>query len=133
MRIIHPRPELGRQSAFGVDFIDGVATVDDIHPERERALLQHGFTVEKVLEGVKLEDLTKRELIKLATDENIDLPPRATKDQIIDALHTAPEIPVVGGDEPAPIVIGQVVAPGIIGSPEGPDEAFIPRPSLPES
>lgn len=47
MRIIHPRPQLGRQSALGVDFVDGIATVESLHPERELALVQHGFTVEK--------------------------------------------------------------------------------------
>lgn len=45
IRITHPRPQLGRQSALGVEFVDGVATVTELHPERERALLQHGFTV----------------------------------------------------------------------------------------
>lgn len=48
LRITHPRPQLGRQTDLGVAFIDGVATVDSLHPERELALTQHGFTVEKV-------------------------------------------------------------------------------------
>lgn len=50
MRILHPRPEQGRQKALGVEFRDGVAVVEDLHPERERALLQHGFTIERELE-----------------------------------------------------------------------------------
>lgn len=45
-RVHHPRPALGRQSALGVDFVDGVATVDSIHPERKLALEQHGYTIE---------------------------------------------------------------------------------------
>lgn len=45
--IRHPRPEAGRQVFIGVDFVDGVATVDSLHPERERALIQHGFTIER--------------------------------------------------------------------------------------
>ncbi|MFF3029143.1 hypothetical protein [Microbacterium sp. NPDC057944] len=48
IRITHPRPQAGRQTSFGVEFVDGVATVDELHPERELALLQHGFAVEKV-------------------------------------------------------------------------------------
>ncbi len=51
MRILHPRPEPGRQSALGVEFRGGVADVDELHPERERALLQHGFTIERELEA----------------------------------------------------------------------------------
>ena len=47
MRIIHPRPQDGRQSDFGVEFVDGVAEVESLHPERELALLQHGFTIER--------------------------------------------------------------------------------------
>lgn len=43
----HPRPELGRQVFIGVEFVDGVATVESLHPEREAALLQHGFTIER--------------------------------------------------------------------------------------
>lgn len=49
IRITHPRPQQGRQSAFGVDFIDGTATVEVLHPERELALIQHGFTVTRVV------------------------------------------------------------------------------------
>ncbi|WP_336633589.1 MULTISPECIES: hypothetical protein [unclassified Microbacterium] len=45
--IRHPRPEAGAQSFIGVGFVDGVATVDALHPERERALIQHGFTIER--------------------------------------------------------------------------------------
>lgn len=48
IRITHPRPERGRQHALGVEFIDGVATVNELHPERELALVQHGHTVEHV-------------------------------------------------------------------------------------
>ena len=46
MRITHPNSQPGRQHALGVDFRDGVATVDSLHPERELALRQHGFTIE---------------------------------------------------------------------------------------
>lgn len=46
MRITHPRPQDGRQEDFGVTFVDGVAAVESLHPERELALRQHGFTIE---------------------------------------------------------------------------------------
>lgn len=49
MRVLHPRPELGRQTFIGVEFVDGVAVIDAPHPEVVAALLQHGFTVENEL------------------------------------------------------------------------------------
>ena len=48
LRITHPRPQAGRQIAFGVEFVDGVATVESLHPERALALTQHGHTITKV-------------------------------------------------------------------------------------
>lgn len=45
MLIRHPRPELGRVTFLGVEFIDGTATVKNLHPEREAALLQHGCVI----------------------------------------------------------------------------------------
>ena len=47
MRIIHPRPAAGRQKFIGIEFRDGVAEVESLHPEVEASLFQHGFTVEK--------------------------------------------------------------------------------------
>lgn len=47
MLINHPRPKAGRQSAFQIEFVDGVAEVETLHPDREVALLQHGYTIEK--------------------------------------------------------------------------------------
>lgn len=46
MRIIHPHPVLGSQTFIGVEFSDGFAVVDSLHPEVEAALIQHGFTFE---------------------------------------------------------------------------------------
>lgn len=46
MRILHPHPELGAQKFIGVLFRDGVAVVDELHPETVAALIQHGFTIE---------------------------------------------------------------------------------------
>lgn len=83
MLIKHPRPALGRQKAFGVEFVDGVATVHSLHPERERALLQHGFTIE--YEGTPFFDLTVSELRELAKIEGIEIPKGAKK---ADIVHT---------------------------------------------
>ncbi|QPZ39704.1 hypothetical protein [Paramicrobacterium chengjingii] len=44
-KITHPRPQAGRQTEFGVNFTDGVAFVDDLHPERLWAFKQHRFDV----------------------------------------------------------------------------------------
>lgn len=45
IRITHPRPQAGRQTAFQVEFVDGLADVESLHPERALALTQHGFTI----------------------------------------------------------------------------------------
>lgn len=102
MRITHPTPQAGHQEFLGVQFVDGVARVDDLHPERARALTQHGATIYEEVEGVKLEELTKAELLDIAAIESIDVPAKATKAEIIDALHTAPQIPVIGSGDLLP-------------------------------
>lgn len=109
MRIIHPRPKPGRQRALGVEFIDGVATVESLHPERELALLQHQFTIEKDL-GVEapfhaglgepiidLNSLTIPQLRDLAAQKGIEIPPTARlKAEIIEAVSYAPADPIPG-------------------------------------
>lgn len=106
MRITHPTPQPGRQHALGVDFRDGVATVDSLHPERELALRQHGFTIEADL-GVEapfqealgepiidLTALTIPALRDIAETEGIDLPAKARKPEIIEILsRTSAPIP----------------------------------------
>lgn len=124
MLIKHPRPDLGRQKAFGVEFIDGVARVDELHPERELALRQHGFTIEDewvpcgrgpcaandghagtcaeasgwadddVTEFVDLETMSKQELIDYADRVGVELPKRANREQIIWILSSDPADPV---------------------------------------
>lgn len=81
IRITHPRPQLGRQSALGIDFTDGVAEVEELHPERAQALIQHGHDVELV--GTKLESLSVADLRDIAAVEGIDLPAKAKKAEII--------------------------------------------------
>jgi hypothetical protein len=49
IRVLHPRPQAGRQRFIGIEFRDGFSTVESLHPEVEAALLQHGFTIEKEL------------------------------------------------------------------------------------
>lgn len=60
MRILHPRPTSGRQRFIGVDFRDGVAEVDSLHPERRLALLQHGYTIQDDSEAAEAPEATKR-------------------------------------------------------------------------
>lgn len=111
MRVIHPRPALGRQSDLGVDFIDGVAEVDSLHPERERALLQHGYTIEADLEVqapfqealgepiIDLTALTIPELRDIAETEGVDIPSKASKSEIIDILSRLPAAQIPGSDD----------------------------------
>ena len=87
IRITHPHPKPGRQRAFGVEFIDGVAEVDAIHVERDRAFRQHGFTITGG-DIIDLSSLTRRELVDIATVEGVEFPKRATRQQLIDLLVT---------------------------------------------
>lgn len=106
MRITHPTPQPGRQHALGVDFRDGVATVDSLHPERELALRQHGFTIEADLDVeapfqealgepiIDLTALTIPQLRDIAETEGVDLPAKALKAEIIEILsRTSAPIP----------------------------------------
>lgn len=106
MRINHPRPALGRQRDLGLEFIDGVAVVESLHPERELALLQHGYTIEADPEVeapfqealgepiIDLTSLTIPALRDIAETEGIDLPAKARKPEIIEILsRTSAPIP----------------------------------------
>lgn len=100
IRITHPRPARGRQAAFGVTFIDGIAEVDSMHPERELALKQHGFTIQ----GGDIVDLTvlsKRELLDIADVEGIDVPKRATRADLVDLISRTPAAPIPGAAQNA--------------------------------
>jgi len=110
MRIIHPRPALGRQRALGVEFTDGVATVESLHPERELALLQHGYTIEADPEVeapyhaglgeaiVDLTSLTVPQLREIAEADGVDLPVKARKAEIIEILSRTSE-PIPGATQ----------------------------------
>lgn len=118
MRIFHPRPQPGRQKFIGVEFRDGVAEVDELHPERRLALTMHGYAIEDADGGVTipagwagalpniatadadavelpaplpLRDLSVAELREIARFEGVDLPNRAKKADIIAALNAQHE------------------------------------------
>jgi hypothetical protein len=59
MRIQHPRFQPGRVTDLGIEFVDGFAEVEELHPERRQALLQHGFTID---ETADLEEQTVEQL-----------------------------------------------------------------------
>lgn len=110
MRIIHPTPQPGRQRALGVEFRDGVATAESLHPERELALRQHGFTIEADLDVeapfqealgdpiIDLTSLTIAELREIADQEGIELPAKARKDEIVEILSRTSE-PIAGATQ----------------------------------
>lgn len=111
MRIFHPRPQPGRQKFIGVEFRDGVAEVDSLHPERRVALEQHGYAIQDddgtvsvpgdwslplpdaqpvaAVEGTPLQELTVAELREIAHFEGIDVPKSAKKAEIREALLQA--------------------------------------------
>jgi len=85
-----PEPVLGQSRFLDVDFHDGVAHVEELHPIREQALIQHGYTVVQELVGTKLEDLTVPDLRQLAKNEGLDLPAKTKKPELIAALDALP-------------------------------------------
>ncbi|GAA1915286.1 hypothetical protein GCM10009775_04650 [Microbacterium aoyamense] len=106
LHIQHPRPELGRVEAFGLEFIDGTARVEELHPERELALRQHGFTVETFID---LTTLSKKDLLDIAETEGIAVPSKATKEEIVDILAARPAQPIPGSVDNGD---GSFTAPG---------------------
>lgn len=49
IRITAPRLILGASKFIGIQFRDGVAQVEYVHPEVEASLLQHRYTIEREL------------------------------------------------------------------------------------
>ena len=90
MRIIHPHPAQGSQKFIGVDFVDGVAVAESLHPETVAALVQHGYKIEHDVEAVTLESLTLAELRDVADTEGIDYPKSAGKQKLIALIDAAP-------------------------------------------
>lgn len=114
-----PEPTTGTTTFLDVEFHDGVAHVEDLHPVRELALIQHGYRVEHELVGETLESQTVPQLRKLAEGEGIDLPPKAKKAEIIEALNAVPVRELTAGDVAADAnasgeVNSGVLAPGTL-------------------
>lgn len=106
IRITAPRLILGASKFIGIQFRDGVAQVEDLHPEIRQALEQHGYTIEEEIAAVALEDLTVRELRDIAEVEGIELPARASKAELVDlisrsgfAVFEGPDGTVIGDGE----------------------------------
>lgn len=122
MRIIHPQPVAGRQTAFDVEFVDGVATVEALHPERELALRQHGFRFEEDPEvvapyhgglGEPIVDLTTMtiaQLREIAEMDGVELPSKAKHAEIVEILSRVPAKPIPGTVENGD---GSFVSPGV--------------------
>ena len=89
MRIIHPHPVRGRQKFIGVEFIDGFAVVETLHPEVEAALEQHRFSIEHEAAPVELGNITIAELRDVADVAGIEYPARANKQKLIDLIEAA--------------------------------------------
>jgi len=85
MRVIAPRPSTGRSQFLDVTFVDGVAIVEDLHPVREAALLQHGYTIEK--------DLIVG--IPVTPEEAATLPPAEVEGEGIEVEIGADGIPIL--------------------------------------
>lgn len=110
MRITHPRPQLGRQRDLGVEFRDGVATVESLHPERELALRQHGYGIDADPEVeapfqealgepiIDLEKLTRAELRRMLPAES-DVSSKATHAELVDAVAALPVAPIPGSTD----------------------------------
>ncbi|WP_350351883.1 hypothetical protein ABS642_00780 [Microbacterium sp. A8/3-1] len=128
MRIFHPQPEVGRQSKFDVEFVDGVAAVESLHPERELAFRQHGYRIEADAEVeapyqgelgdeiVDLTSLTVKELRDIAETEGVDLPPKARKPEIVKILSELPAEPIPGAtqnEDGTWTIEGQAVPEGV--------------------
>ena len=120
MRIFHPRPQIGRQKFIGVEFRDGVAEADSLHPERRLALEQHGFLIQfdngevsrpgdwplalpepiMTAEPTAPVNLTVAELREIAYFEGVDVPKGAKKADIIAALEHRKHVTITIDGEP---------------------------------
>lgn len=85
IRLLHPRPAHGRQKFVGIEFRDGVAEVEQLHPEVEASLFQHGFTIEKT-EQI---DAPKKKRGRQAPPPDPEDPPRGM------TVHAVPLVEIV--------------------------------------
>lgn len=103
-----PQPSNGTTTFLDVEFHDGVAHLEDLHPVRELALIQHGYRVEtdrgpvELYHGgqgepiVDLNSMTIPQLREIAEMDGIDLPAKARRAEIIDLLANVPPQPIPG-------------------------------------
>lgn len=104
MRIKHPHFTPGRTVFLGVEFIDGFAEVDSLHPVVVQTLEQHGYQiVEDVAPSfVDLKSLTLAQLKEIAEVEGIDVPKNVKKAALIELLEqpaeSGPDVLYVGGN-----------------------------------
>lgn len=130
-----PEPVLGQSRFLDVDFHDGVAHVEELHPIREQALIQHGYTVVQELVGTKLEDLTVPELRRIAVEEGLDLPKKAKKPELVAALEALPMRVLSAADAETDDLAGGVVltpesvenADGTFAATEQGQETYVPH------
>jgi hypothetical protein len=83
MRIQHPRFQPGRVTDLGIEFVDGFAEVEELHPERRQALLQHGFTID---ETADLEEQTVEQLRTELTDLGVEVKSTWRKPRLVKEL-----------------------------------------------
>lgn len=85
----------------GIEFIDGVAIVDDLSPNARAYLELVGATITEdvtVVEGVPLEDLTVPKLRAAAKDAGVEVAPKASKAELIAAIAAA-DLPVLTSED----------------------------------
>lgn len=104
IRIVAPEYTPGRSTFLDVDFLDGVAEVDELHPVRAQALEQHGYVLtdevgevpsEDEVGGtaiVNLNDLTVPELRGLIGDR-AEIPAKARKPELVAIAAALPPLP----------------------------------------
>lgn len=95
-RITHPRPVAGRTTAFGIEFVDGVAQVDVLHPERRAALLLHRYVID---ERPDLEEQTVEQLRAELEGYGYDVKKSWRKPELIERIAQHLELNAVQFDE----------------------------------
>lgn len=81
--ITHPRPKAGQQNFIGIDFHDGFADVDNLHPEVRASLAQHGFTIDETPE---LREKTVAELRAELEDLGYDVKTSWKKAELVERI-----------------------------------------------
>lgn len=139
IRIVAPEFTPGRSTFLDVDFLDGVAEVDELHPVRAQALEQHGYVLtdevgevpsEDEVGGtaiVNLNDLTVPELRDLIGDR-AEIPSKAKKADLVDIASRLPAEPIPGDVDNGDDTFTSPGIPSLLSEAgaEGAREHFIP-------